>query len=98
MDYEFEALNNDLEDGMPSNVGQAGATGGRRKARDLYDAFGASEDEDGLFSDDDGDGDSDGDGDDEDDKAEHDETAHGLGGSSRGKDGDREKLLGRGNR
>ena len=97
MDYEFEALNNELEDGIPNNPGQAGATGGRRKARDLYDAFGASEDEDGLFSDDDeGDDDED---DDEDEKAEHDdETAHGLGGSSRGKDGDREKLLGRGNR
>jgi kexin len=90
MNYEFEALNHDdLEEGIPSSQGQAGATGGQRKARDLYDAFGASDDE-GIFSDDDDD--------DDDKKLDYDdEEARGLDEGLKG-DGDREKLLGRGNR
>jgi kexin len=47
MDYEFEALGaDDLEEGPD----RPAAAGGRRKARDLYDAFGASDDESDIFS------------------------------------------------
>jgi kexin len=90
MNYEFEALNNDdLEEGAPRVQGQAGAAaGGRRKARDLYDAFGASDDESELFSDDE-------DNDDHEKGYYDDEAARGLDESSKGRDGDREKLLGR---
>jgi kexin len=93
MNYEFEALNNDdLEEGTPRSQGQTGgAVGGRRKARDLYDAFGASDDESQLFSDDDDDADQ--------EKEDYDdEAARGLDESPRGEDGAHEKLLGRGNR
>jgi kexin len=95
MNYEFEALNNDdLEEGTPRSQGQAGgAVGGRRKARDLYDAFGASDDESQLFSDEDDDHD-----DDEEKEYYDDEAARGLDESPKGEDGAHEKLLGRGNR
>lgn len=48
--YEFEALNGeDVEEGLMGGQTQ-GPSNGRRKARDLYDAFGASDDEE-FFSD-----------------------------------------------
>ncbi len=79
MDYEFEALNaEDLEEGGGQGVTGA-AGGGRRKARDLYDAFGASDDEEEMFSDV------------EKDYAEEEEHAHGIDEGRR--EGDREKLL-----
>lgn len=88
MNYEFAALNNDdLEEGIPSSTQAGGAVGGRRKARDLYDAFGASEDEDELFSDDESE-------DSQDEKGDYfNEAAHGI--DEGGDSGDRQKLLGR---
>ncbi|KAL7276153.1 pheromone processing endoprotease [Rhizina undulata] len=56
MDYEFEVLNadDDVEGGAAGgNQARGAVAGGRRKAKDLYDAFGASDDEEELFSDDD---------------------------------------------
>lgn len=86
--YEFEVLNDDdeLEGPRPRDHGKGAATGGRRKARDLYDAFGASDDEEELFSD-------------SDEKVYdnardyEEEAAHGIDEGRRV--GDREKLLGR---
>ena len=90
MDYEFEALNNedDLEDSAAGAGGKASA-GGRRKARDLYDAFGASDDDDeDVFSEKESD--------DEDDEGPYsDDEARGIDEGSRV--GDRAKLLGRDN-
>jgi kexin len=84
MDYEFEALNSeDIEEGVPQGQAPRGA-GGRRKARDLYDAFGASDDEAELFSDDG----------DDDKEYYDDEEARGIDEGPR--EGDREKLLSRG--
>ncbi|CUS07498.1 unnamed protein product, partial [Tuber aestivum] len=58
MDYEFEALNNedDLDDGA-AGAGRKASVGGRRKARDLYDAFGASDDDEDTPSEKEYDGD-----------------------------------------
>lgn len=87
MNYEFESLNNeDVEEGTSSGPRQGGASGGRRKARDLYDAFGASDDE--MFNDDG-----------EHDESEIDEKDYDSD-EARGIDegprtGDRQKLLGR---
>ena len=97
MNYEFEALNgDDLEEGVPSNSGGAGgagaAAGGRRKARDLYDAFGASDDDE-AYSDDESDSDTDS----QNEKTDYyNEAEHGLDEGDAG--GDRAKLLGRDNR
>jgi len=89
MNYEFEALNDvDLEEGGRTRGSQPAGAGGRRKARDLYDAFGASEDEDALFSDD-------GDMSEKEDYYDHD-AARGIDESGAGED--RQKLLGRENR
>lgn len=86
-DYEFEVLNDeddDLEGGATGSRRTGGAVGGRRKARDLYDAFGASDDEDELFSDKEY----------EDDDGSYDEDeAHGVDEGRRV--GDKAKLLGR---
>ncbi|KAI5798826.1 peptidase S8/S53 domain-containing protein [Geopyxis carbonaria] len=49
--YDFEALNDeDAEEGLMGGQSQGPSNNGRRKARDLYDAFGASDDEE-FFSD-----------------------------------------------
>jgi len=87
MDYEFEALNNedDLDDGAPGAGGKASA-GGRRKARDLYDAFGASDDEEDVFSEKESD---------DDEGSYSDDEARGIDEGPRV--GDRAKLLGRDN-
>lgn len=89
--YEFEVLNDedDLEGANPGEHSKGAAVGGRRKARDLYDAFGASDDGEELFSDNDekGYGDT---------RDYDDEEAHGVDEGRRV--GDREKLLGRGDR
>lgn len=92
MDYEFAVLNDEdeLEGTGPGEHGRGAMVGGRRKARDLYDAFGASDDEEELFSDSDEKGY---------DNARDDygdEEAHGVDEGRRV--GDREKLLGRGDR
>lgn len=89
--YEFEVLNDEdeLEGPSPRDHGRGAATGGRRKARDLYDAFGASDDEEELFSDSDEKG--------YDNARDYeDEEAHGIDEGRRV--GDREKLLGRADR
>lgn len=86
--YEFEVLNDedDLEGVNSGGHGRSAAVGGRRKARDLYDAFGASDDEEELFSDSDEKG--------YDNARDYDdEEAHGVDEGRRV--GDREKLLGR---
>jgi len=88
MNYEFEALGSaDPEEGGRTRGTQpTGGAGGRRKARDLYDAFGASDDEEELFSDDE-------------EMSEKEEgyydrdAARGI--DEDGKGSDREKLLGR---
>lgn len=78
----------ELEGPRPRESGRGAATGGRRKARDLYDAFGASDDEEELFSDSDEKG--------YDNTDYEEEEAHGIDEGRRV--GDREKLLGRGDR
>lgn len=86
--YEFEVLNDEdeLAGPTPRTHGKGAATGGRRKARDLYDAFGASDDEEELFSDSDEKG--------YDNARDYEEeAAHGIDEGRRV--GDREKLLGR---
>lgn len=85
MDYEFEALNNedDLDDGAAGAGGKASA-GGRRKARDLYDAFGASDDDEDVFSEKESD---------DDDEGSYSDEARGIDEGPRV--GDRAKLLGR---
>lgn len=93
-DYEFAVLE-DEEDGAGTSGGSgsraAGTGAGRRRAKDLYDAFGASDDDGDLFSDDD---------DDEykqarDYELEEEERAHGIDEGKRVIGGDREALLGR---
>ncbi|KAG0638631.1 peptidase S8/S53 domain-containing protein [Tuber brumale] len=88
MDYEFEALNNmdDLEGGAAGAGGKASG-GGRRKARDLYDAFGASDDEEDILSEKEYD----------DDEGSYDDD-EALGIDEGPRVGDRAKLLGRDNR
>lgn len=88
MDYEFEVLNDedDLEGTNPGDRRRSAVPGGRRKARDLYDAFGASDDEEELFSDSDEKG--------YDNARDYDDDeAHGVDEGRRV--GDREKLLSR---
>lgn len=85
MDYEFEALGeDDLEEGQERPRGAA--AGGRRKARDLYDAFGASDDESEIFS---GSEDSN----DMNEKDYYEDQARGVDEGDR--TGDKEKLLGK---
>ena len=94
-DYEFTVLQDEEEAGgegvgSSSRGAGAGATG-RRRARELYDAFGASDEDDDIFSDDD---------ENEyrsarDYDLEAEEQVHGIDEGRRELGGDREALLGR---
>lgn len=96
-DYEFAVLE-DEDDGAGvmtggSNRRAGGAAGGRRKARELYDAFGASDDEDEMesYSDDEEKEYRDA----RDYELEQEEAARGIDEGKRVLGGDREALLGR---
>jgi len=93
-DYEFAVLE-DEEDGAGMAGGSSsratGAGAGRRRAKDLYDAFGASDDDGDIFSDDDDDDYKNA----RDYELEEEEQARGIDEGKRVIGGDREALLGR---
>lgn len=93
-DYEFAVLEDEDDVGgvmAGSSSRRAGAAGGRRKARELYDAFGASDDEEESYSDDEEKEYRDA----RDYELEQEEEARGIDEGKRVLGGDREALLGR---
>lgn len=89
-DYEFAVLDDeDDRDDARAGTSSAGVAGRRRKARELYDAFGVSDDEPDSYSD------SDDEKDYRDYELEQEEQVHGIDDGERVRGGDRQALLGR---